>query len=108
MDRDLIKALTARGVDVESALEADMIDRSDAEHLDYATRRGRVLFSFNVGDFYRLHNVYLTEGRPHSGIVVSRQQRYSVGELMRRLLHLVSTRTPTEMENRIEFLSARS
>jgi hypothetical protein len=34
------------------------------------------------------------------------QQRYSVGEQMRRLLRLIDTLTAEEMRNRIEFLSA--
>jgi uncharacterized protein with PIN domain len=106
MARSLVRALRARGVDVESALEAGMIDRSDAEHLDLATRQGRVLFSFNVGDFYRLHTEYLDMGKPHGGVVVSKQQHYSVGEVMRRLLRLLSTRSAEEMQNRFEFLAA--
>jgi hypothetical protein len=36
------------------------------------------------------------------------QQRYSVGEQMRRLLRLIKTLTAEEMRNRIEFLSAWS
>jgi hypothetical protein len=108
MDRDLMRALRARGVDVESALEAEMIGRSDAEHLDQPTLQGRVLFSFNVADFYRLHTEYLTQGKPHGGIVVAKQQHYSVGEVMRRLLNLISTRISTEMLNCIEFLAAWS
>lgn len=106
MDRDLIRALRARGVDVESALEAGMIDRSDTEHLEYSTRQGRALFSFNVGDFFRLHTEYLSQGKLHGGIVVAKQQQYSVGEVMRRLLKLISSRTPHEMWNSIEFLTA--
>jgi hypothetical protein len=106
MDRDLLRALRARGVDVESALEAGMIERSDAEHLDLATRQGRAVFSFNVGDFHRLHTEYLDLGKPHGGIIVSRQQHHSVGEVMRRLLSLISSRSAEEMQNRIEFLAA--
>jgi len=37
MDEDLIYALRIRGVDIMTALEADMIERNDQEHLDYAT-----------------------------------------------------------------------
>jgi hypothetical protein len=40
MDRNLIVALRARGVDVLTALEADMIHREDSEHLEFATREG--------------------------------------------------------------------
>jgi ActR/RegA family two-component response regulator len=59
MDRALVRALRARGVDVTTALEEEMIERGDAEHLDYATAQGRVLYSFNREDFYRLHTTYL-------------------------------------------------
>jgi Domain of unknown function (DUF5615) len=48
MRQALVQALRARGVDVITALEADMIERADEEHLDYATAQGRVLYSFNI------------------------------------------------------------
>ena len=67
----LVKALRARGVDVATALEVGMIDRDDAEHLDYALTHGRVLCSFNVGDFYDLRTRYLSESKTHAGIVPS-------------------------------------
>ncbi len=40
MRRSLVRALRARGVDVITALDAGMIEREDAEHLDYATEQG--------------------------------------------------------------------
>ena len=106
MRRSLVRALRARGVDVITALDAGMIEREDAEHLDYATEQGRVLCSFNVGDFYRLHTDYVTQGKPHAGIILMRQQYYSVGEQMRRLLKLMASKSADEMKNWIEFLSA--
>jgi uncharacterized protein with PIN domain len=63
MDQALVRALRGRGVDVTSALEENMIKREDEEHLDYATQQGRVLFSFNRGDFCRLHAEYLRHFR---------------------------------------------
>jgi hypothetical protein len=51
----LVTALRARGIDVQTALEAAMIERTDENHLVCAPVAGRVLCSFNVGDFYRLH-----------------------------------------------------
>lgn len=104
MSRALARALRARNVDVTTALEEGMIGRTDSAHLDYATAQGRVLYSFNVGDFYRLHTEYLTSGKPHSGIIVSLQQRYSIGEQMRRLLRLAAARSAEQMCNSIEFL----
>lgn len=105
LDKDLLRALRARGVDVQSAGEAGMIEREDDEHLEYATAQGRVVYSFNRGHFCRLHADFLAGGKSHCGIVVSRQQRYSVGEQMRRLLNLVAALSAEEMQNRLEFLS---
>jgi hypothetical protein len=102
----LIRALQARGVDVTTALAEDMIERSDADHLAYATQQGRTLFSFNVGDFYQLHTEYLAQGKSHAGIILAPQQRYPVGDQMRRLLKLIATKSAEEMKNKVEFLSA--
>jgi len=106
MDRALVRALRARDVDVTTDLDEGMIERSDAEHLDYATAQGRVLYTFNVGDFYRLHTSYLAQGKSHAGIILVRQQRYSVGEQMRRLLKLVAAQSAEEMKDSVEFLHA--
>jgi hypothetical protein len=106
MRRSLVRALRARSVDVMTALDAGMIARKDSEHLDYATEHGRALCSFNVGDFCRLHSEYLAQGRSHAGIILMRQQYYTVGEQLRRLLRLIASKTLEEMENGVEFLSA--
>lgn len=108
MDKHLVQALRARGIDVITALEANMIERSDEEHLDYATSQGRVLYSFNVADFYRLHRSYLAQGKPHAGIILAQQQHYSVGEQMRRLLRLIAVKSADMMKNSVEFLGAWS
>ena len=41
MDQALVQALRARGVDVTTALEEDMIAKNDHLFLDYAARYGR-------------------------------------------------------------------
>lgn len=104
--RALMQALRARGLDVEGAVEAGMIERLDPEHLDYATAHGRVLYTFNVGDFFGLHAELLRAGKSHAGLILAPQQRYSVGEQMRRVLRLSQARTPEQMRDRVEFLSA--
>ena len=73
-----------------------------------AAAQGRTLYGFNVSDFYRLHTDFLKHGRSHAGIVLAKQQHYSVGEQMRRLLKLIASVSADEMKNRIEFLSAWS
>ena len=106
MDDDLVQALRLRGADVQTALEAGLVGRPDEEQLDHAAGAARVLYTFNVGDFMHLHGEYMTAGRAHAGIVFGDQQRFSVGEQMRRLLRVIALRSAEEMQNRYEFLSA--
>ena len=106
MRHALVRGLNARGVEVVTALDEGMIQRKDEEHLDYATAQGCVLFSFNVRDFYRLQTVYLAAGRSHAGMILARQQQYSVGEQMRRLLKLIAAKSAEEMVEKVVFLSA--
>lgn len=105
-DDDVVSALRLRGVDVEIANDVGLRHASDPEQLAHAAANGRTLYSFNVGDFASLHAAYLAEGKAHSGIILAPQQRYSVGEQMRRLLRLVQTKTAEEMRDTIEFLGA--
>ena len=80
MDQSLVAALRARGVDVITATEAGMLGRSDSEQLDYATGQGRMLYTFNRGDFYRLHTQYLTEGKSHQAEVLNRLTKLNIRE----------------------------
>jgi hypothetical protein len=106
MGQALVRALRARGVDALTALDAGMVERDDEDHLAYATAEGRTLCTFNVADFYRLHSELVARGEEHAGIILMSQQRYSVGEQMRRLLRLMSSRTADSMRNQVEFLNA--
>ncbi len=105
MRHALVRALQARGIEVTTALAEDMIEQPDLKHLEYATAQNRVLYSFNIGDFYQLHTDFLTRNQPHTGIILARQQQYSVGEQMRRLLRLIAAKSETDMQNHLEFLS---
>jgi hypothetical protein len=107
-DTNFIRALRLRGVNVMSATEACQDGCEDEEHLEWATSQGRVLFSFNARDFFRPHTLYLTQGKSHAGIILAQQQRYSVGELVRRLVKLITAKSAEEMKDWIEFLSAWS
>jgi hypothetical protein len=89
-----------------TAHESGMDARPDEEHLAYATAQGRVVFTANQGDFCRLHGSFLAQGTSHAGIIVVPQQRYSVGEQVRRLLRLLDTHSAESMRDRVEFLSA--
>lgn len=106
MDQALVRALRSRAVDVVTAAEAGMIERSDASHLDHAALDRRVLCTFNIADFWTLHAEYLSRSRSHAGIILMPQQRYGLGEQLRRLLRLVTTLSADGMIDRAEFLSA--
>ncbi len=105
IDRVLVAALRACGLDVQTALEASLIEIDDAEFLAYSTSAGRVLLTCNIGDFCQLHQEWLSLERPHSGIACMPQQSLSIGPRLRRLLRLLSTVSAEEMRNRLELLS---
>ena len=103
--RDLLVALRARGAEVTCAQEEGLMAATDREQLDWCAKHGRVLYTFNVGDFHALHTEFVTSGREHAGVVLAPQQRYSIGEQMRRLLRLKAGRTAEQMRSEIVFLS---
>jgi hypothetical protein len=105
MSRAVAHNLRMRGIDVTTVGEESREGLDDTVQLDFAASQDRVLYTFNVRDFYRLHTEYLTQGRGHAGIILAAQQRYSIGEQVRRLLRLIRTKSAEEMKNSIEFLS---
>ena len=66
-------SLFANCVPSEEVSTAFMHLGPDEEQLDHAAE-GRVLLTFNVGDFARLHHARLASGGAHAGIVVSAQR----------------------------------
>ncbi len=91
MDGDFVRGLRSRGLDVITAADAGMIRRMDEEHLSFASTQGRALYSFNVGDFHQIHTEWTSTGRGHAGIILAQQKRYSAGEQIRRLVHLIGS-----------------
>lgn len=75
-----------------------MLGASDAEHLTYALRTQRVLFTQDA-DFLRL----AAAGIPHAGIVYAPQGR-SIGEIIRVLMLIYQMLEGDEMAERIEYL----
>lgn len=105
MDSDLVVALRARGVTVATAIDTGLTGKTDEEQLEFASSQGSVLYTFNVCDFYRIHNDWVGSGRQHAGIVMAAQQRYSIGSQLNRILRLRAAKTAAAMLNRVEFLS---
>jgi hypothetical protein len=106
MDDDLIEALRARSVDLTTVREAQMLGRSDEDQLLYATEQGRVVYTFNVGDYLRLYSKFLEQGQSHGGMILGEQRRWSVGEQMRRLLNVIDAKSAEDIQGQFTFLSA--
>ncbi len=83
-ERAVINGLRKRGIDVLTTMAAGNAGKSDEEQLEFAAAQRRCIYTFNVRDFARLHGEFLSQGRDHAGIVMIPDQRYSVGEKIRR------------------------
>lgn len=99
----LAKALRQRGFDAITTVEAGMLGTTDEEQLALAVSQGRVILTFNRGDYARLHKQYAEHGWKHCGIIVSEQ--HPIGELLRRMLNLLMSLSVQDMRNRLEYLS---
>jgi hypothetical protein len=100
----VIRGLRARGLDVLTTMDAGRCGASDKEQLAFAVQQGRSIYTFNVGDFARLHREHLVRGIEHHGIIVLPDQRCSIGEKIRRIARFINGVTTAEMINRMEFL----
>jgi len=96
-------ALRRSGIDAISTIEAGRGGESDESQLDWASKEDRAVFTFNVAHFAHLHGVRIAQGRHHAGIIVSSQR--SIGDVIRRLLHLAGAFDAESMRDRLEFLS---
>lgn len=103
-DNDLVQSLRLREIDVLTSSEAGMNGREDREQLEFASSRGRVLYSYNSKDFFKLHTDFLSRGETHAGLVLAPQQEFSIGEQTRRLLKMIGLRSAEEMRDRVEFM----
>ena len=100
-----MNALRSRGVIVLTPLEAGLTGVPDEQQLAYATERECILYSHNASDFYRLHTEWLSAGCEHAGMILAPQQRFSIGEQLRRILRIRADATAESMRNRVEFLT---
>lgn len=95
-------ALRRAGIDAVSTPESGRRGQSDQSQIAWAATGGRVVVTFNVAHFARLHRDWIDQGHSHAGIVVSNQR--PLGDVIRRLLHLAGDLDAEAMCNRLEFL----
>jgi hypothetical protein len=100
----VVMALHSRGIDVLTVFEAGMESATDESQLRFAASQQRSLYTLNVGDYCALHKRFLAEGDSHAGIIVIPRQRYTIGEKVHQLVHLLTSMNSEEMRNRLEFI----
>jgi len=94
----IVKGLRFRGVDVVTTKEAKMLSAKDTDHIAFAKKEERVIFTQDV-DFLRLH----AKGIEHCGIVYA-HQRTPIGDIIRGLMLLHQILDYNDMQDHIEFL----
>ena len=93
----MINGLRQRGVDVLSVSEAGTLGADDAEHLAFAWKQKRVIFTHD-DDFLKL----AATSEAHAGIVYS-PQHMGIGTIIRGL-RLIREVLESDMQNQVEFL----
>jgi hypothetical protein len=63
MARSLVSGLRARGINVTTVVDEGMSERSDLEQLEFGTKIGRSIYTFNVGHFCNLHTEFCYDGK---------------------------------------------
>jgi len=98
VSKAVVRALRQRGVDVLTVQDAGMSGASDREHLELATRQGRVVFTQD-DDFLRLH----AAGAKHAGIVYAPAQA-SIGDIIYGLMLVYQVLDAEDMVEQVEYL----
>lgn len=101
-DRDLLRALLARGHDITRTPNEWMAeDASDEVQLQEATNRGRILLTHNVSDFFRLAQTHPS----HAGIVVATQVDWNTSQLIRAVDRMLTETTAEEWVGQVRWLN---
>jgi uncharacterized protein with PIN domain len=104
LDEDIHKSaaeqLRLRGYDAVHIVEKSRTGLSDNAQLLYAHSEGRILISFNIKDYIKLHKKFIKEGKQHSGIILSKQ--VPIGEFIKKLAQQLHQETI--FDNSIFFL----
>lgn len=103
-EKSLVVTFRSANLNVVTVADVSRQGVSDKEQLMWAAKQSRAIYSYNCGDFCRLHNKFLSAQRSHAGIIVLPQQRYSIGQQLRGLLKLTNDKSAEEMVNQLVFL----
>ena len=99
--------LSRLGYDIESCRYAGRDNQRipDEQQLEYATRQGRAVLTFNATDFEQLDARWKAVGRAHGGIIIS-EQIIDLQELVRRVKLHLDTVDPADQVNVVRELQS--
>src|SRR3990172_11493437 len=95
----IAKALRLRGYDVVTVKEAARRSMTDFDQLKYASSGNRVILTFNVADFCKIHSEFIAKGLNHIGIILSKQ--LPIGAIVKALLRLLPDIIPEKAKNNL-------
>jgi len=98
----LASALAAHGIDCLTTQDAGNPGLSDEDQLAFAASRGRALVTFNRKDFLILARQWQEQGRPHAGLILSRE--LPVSELLRRFRRFLRLHESEELTDQALWL----
>lgn len=100
--RAVTRALTQQGYDVSRTPNEWMPeDASDETQLLRATAQGRLILTFNVGDFMRLVAIH----RNHAGVLLAHQNSWTPAGLIRALGRVMQETTAEEWHGQVRWLN---
>ena len=95
----IAEQLKRRDIGAVTAHDLDALGDTDESHLARATEKGYV-FCTHDADFVAMASV----GTEHGGIVFGQQDQHGIGDWVRGLVRLHTTKSAEEMRNHVEYL----
>jgi len=106
INRKLIRALRQQNFGVTTTPEAARLSESDERQLEFATEKGWILVSHNIKDFAELHSVWISQSRSHGGLILIQQDKFSIGEQVRRIQKALAQKEENGMSNELIYLTS--
>ena len=104
MRRSLVLPLRPRLDALETMQSLGRRRLPDADQLEFAAAEGWTIFTFDTGDFARLHWEWTAAERSHAGIVLETDSLLPVGELLGRLMRLLQDYESRPLANQLVYL----
>jgi hypothetical protein len=80
-----------------------MLSQNDEEQLAWSVSQERAIVTFNFADFAKLHDLYLSDGKEHFGIILSTAEPIAV--MLHRLLRLLNSLSADDLKGQLRWLN---